>query len=158
MTKEIQELFIRLGLTLSTAESCTGGNISHEITSISGSSNYFLGTVVSYANNVKENILYVSPDDLVRFGAVSKVVALQMVKGIIKVINSDYAVSTTGIAGPQGGSSEKPVGTVWIGVGNKFNQEANKYIFSGNREEVIQKATQQAILDLERFVNKSVET
>lgn len=156
MTSKIQAFFIQNNLTLSTAESCTGGNMAHQITKRSGSSGYFLGTIVSYANEIKSKLLKVAPKDLQRMGAVSETVAIQMVQGIVRATGSDYGVATTGIAGPGGGSDEKPVGTVWIGVGNKQTQIAERYVFEGSREEVIQKATDQALEDLWLFVSENV--
>ncbi len=152
MTTKIQEYFIENELSLSTAESCTGGNIAHQITSLGGSSNYFLGTVVSYANTIKINVLNVRESDIKHYGVVSETVAVQLVQGILNVTNSSYAISTTGIAGPGGGSLDMPVGTVWIGVGNKQIQKANRYFFEGDRLDVIRKSTAQAIHDLEDFV------
>ena len=106
------------GKTMGTAESCTGGYIAHLVTSIHGSSAYFKGTVVSYANDVKENLLSVDPHILQQHGAVSEETVTAMVKGALKILDVDYALATSGIMGPDGGSAEKPVGTVWIAVGN----------------------------------------
>ena len=102
--------------TLSVAESCTGGKIASLITSLPGASNYFYGSVTSYDNSVKHNILGVSNEILTSYGAVSKECAEAMALGVKKALGTDYAISTTGIAGPDGGSADKPVGTVWIGV------------------------------------------
>lgn len=112
----IGELLRNKKVTMATAESCTGGYIAHLITSIAGSSDYFKGSVVSYANEVKVNVLGVNAADLEREGAVSEAVVLQMAEGVRKITGADYAVSTSGVAGPGGGTPEKPVGTVWIGV------------------------------------------
>jgi len=106
-------------LTLSTAESCTGGLIASLITDISGSSDYFEGTIVSYSNDVKIKVLGVDKEALIEYGAVSKQVALQMAKGVAEQLETDIGISTTGIAGPTGGSPEKPVGTIWIGYWSK---------------------------------------
>ena len=154
MSSFIQQVCQKKKITIATAESCTGGNIAHQITSESGSSAYFLGGVVSYANDVKVKVLNVAQSDLDAFGAVSLPVAKQMVQGVIQAFNADFAVSTTGIAGPSGGSIEKPVGTVWIGVGNRDAQKASKYLFSGSRAEIIEKTTQQALLDLVKFIDE----
>lgn len=121
------------GKTLSVAESCTGGLISHLITSIPGSSSYYLGSVTSYANSVKENVLGVSPDAIRKYGAVSSEVAYAMAEGVRKLTGSDYAVATTGIAGPGGGSPEKPVGLVWIGVSSQMGTETYKIQYKGDR-------------------------
>lgn len=121
------------GLTLATAESCTGGLISNLITDIPGSSDYMLGGVVSYANEVKVNELGVSLMDLENVGAVSKEVALQMAKGVALRLGSDVGISTTGIAGPGGGTEEKPVGTVWIGIYTPEQHFAVKAFFTKDR-------------------------
>ncbi len=119
--------------TIATAESCTGGLIANELTDIPGSSDYMLGGIVSYANSVKMNQLHVSEADLNTVGAVSKEVALQMAKGAAERFGSDIGISTTGIAGPGGGSKEKPVGTVWIGYWSRQDHFAIKAHFTKNR-------------------------
>lgn len=113
-----QEL-LRQQKTMATAESCTGGYIAHLITSRRGSSAYYKGSVISYANEVKRDLLNVSPATLETVGAVSEDTVVQMVKGAISGLNTDYALATSGIMGPDGGSDEKPVGTVWIAAGTK---------------------------------------
>ena len=105
-------------LTIGTAESCTGGTIASRLASVSGCSDYYLGSIVSYANEVKQNQLGVDKGDLEKYGAVSQQVVEQMAKGALKALGCDYAVATTGVAGPGGGTPEKPVGTVWIAVAN----------------------------------------
>lgn len=127
--------------TMATAESCTGGYIAHLITSISGSSDYFKGAVVSYANEVKVNELGVNPTDIDNYGAVSQQVVEQMVKGVLTKLNVGYAVATSGIAGPTGGTSEKPVGTVWIAVANKNEVISKKYLFGTDRQINIERAS-----------------
>jgi len=119
MEKVIGKLLSARNETMSTAESCTGGYIAHLITSIPGSSKYFKGSVVSYDNEVKENVLNVSDETLQTFGAVSKETVKEMLKGALDVLKTDYAIAVSGIMGPDGGSAEKPVGTVWIAVGSK---------------------------------------
>ena len=138
--------------TMATAESCTGGYIAHMITSVPGSSNYYKGSVVSYANEVKENILEVKDETLKSVGAVSEETVLQMVKGAIKKLNVDYALATSGIMGPDGGSAEKPVGTVWIGVGNKDKMEAKKFYFRFDRERNIEQTSLTALNILRKFI------
>lgn len=115
LSKVIGDILRKKELMIATAESCTGGYISNAITDIPGSSDYFRGGVNAYSNEVKHKILDVSRDDLEKYGAVSKPVALQMAKGVAQNLNTDIGISTTGIAGPTGGTEEKPVGTVWIG-------------------------------------------
>ncbi|NOU61891.1 competence/damage-inducible protein A [Marinifilum caeruleilacunae] len=122
----IAELLLAKGKTLGTAESCTGGYIAHLITSQAGSSAYFKGSIVSYANEIKENVLGVNSKDLEELGAVSKEVVEQMAEGARRVLNTDYAVATSGIAGPDGGSEEKPVGTVWIALAGDFGVISEK--------------------------------
>lgn len=127
MTEEINmplevsvgELLKKKKLTVSTAESCTGGSIAARLTSIAGSSEYFNGGIVAYSNEVKMNILHVSRETLEKHGAVSEETVVEMVKGAMKALKTDCAVATSGIAGPGGGTPEKPVGTVWIAAGYK---------------------------------------
>ncbi len=125
-----------LGRTCGTAESCTGGGIGSAITAVAGSSAVFMGGVISYDNSVKQNILGVSPETLASVGAVSPETAEQMAVGARKLLKVDYAVSVTGIAGPGGGSAEKPVGLVWFGIATPAGIKTEKQIFPGNRAEV----------------------
>ena len=127
------------GKTLSVAESCTGGLISHLITSIPGSSAYYLGSVTSYANSVKEKALCVKTESLMKHGAVSSEVAYEMAEGVRKLTGSDFSVATTGIAGPGGGSEEKPVGLVWIGVSSQMGTETFKIQYNGDRKRNIER-------------------
>lgn len=129
----VGKLLKEQGKTLTTAESCTGGMIAHKITSVAGSSQYFLGSIVSYANEVKMESLGVSEESIKEFGAVSEEVVKQMVEGARKKLRSDYAVATSGIAGPDGGTEDKPVGTVWIAVATPEITFAKKYRFGHNR-------------------------
>ena len=131
--KVVGELLKSAGKTLSTAESCTGGLIAHKITSVAGSSAYFLGSVVSYANEVKMASLGVKDADLKSFGAVSEPVVRQMAEGVRNNLKTDYGVATSGIAGPDGGTEEKPVGTVWIAVAGPEQTIAKRYQFGHNR-------------------------
>jgi nicotinamide-nucleotide amidase len=121
------------GLWISVAESCTGGYISNAITDIPGSSNYMRGGIIAYDNDVKMNQLDVSIEDLKREGAVSKPVALQMARGVARYLEADIGISTTGIAGPGGGTEDKPVGTIWIGFWSKDQHFALKAYFTDNR-------------------------
>lgn len=122
-------------LTLATAESCTGGLIAHLITNIAGSSEYFLGGIVSYSNESKANLLNVSWDTLNAKGAVSKETVIEMAIGARKKLKADIAVSVSGIAGPGGGTPDKPVGTTWVGLATPSQVEARRFIWHGNREE-----------------------
>lgn len=145
LEKQFGKIFREKGVTMATAESCTGGYIAHLITSVPGSSGYFKGSVVSYANEVKIKVLGVNSNDLDREGAVSEMVVLQMAEGVKKLLGTDYAVSTSGIAGPDGGTPEKPVGTVWIGVATPVKTFARKFVFSFTRERNIVKAAAKAL-------------
>lgn len=142
-----QRLFEK-GLSVGSAESCTGGNIAHTITSIPGSSHYFKGAVVSYANEEKVNILHVSQESLDKFGAVSEVVAQEMALGAQRVLNVDCIIATTGIAGPDGGTEEKPVGTVWICTIYKDKIVTRKYQLGKFREANIVRASNLGMLQL----------
>ncbi len=139
--------------TVSTAESCTGGNIAHKITSVSGGSQYFKGSVVAYDNSIKQNVLQVQELSLIKYGAVSKEVVEQMALGVQKLMQTDYAIATSGIAGPTGGTDEKPVGTTWIGIalpGGKV--QARKYVFGTQREQNIRRATSVALNNLRKLL------
>ncbi len=124
--------------TVSTAESCTGGMIAHKLTSISGSSDYFQGSIVSYANEVKIGSLGVNETDLQTHGAVSESVVRQMAEGVRERLNTDFSVATSGVAGPNGGSEEKPVGTVWISVAGPSRTIAKRFQFGHNRQRNIE--------------------
>jgi nicotinamide-nucleotide amidase len=124
----------RDGETLSVAESCTGGLVSKRITDISGASDVFLGGAVTYANEAKIKMLGVSEETLRKHGAVSEETAIEMSKGIRRVTGSDFGISTTGIAGPTGGSDEKPVGTVYISVDSKYGSAVKKLTLSPMRD------------------------
>lgn len=134
--------------TVATAESCTGGNIAHLITLVAGSSRYYKGSVVSYANEVKEKVLGVRAGDLQQYGAVSEEVVKQMAEGVKRLLKTDYAIATSGIAGPSGGSDEKPVGTVWIAVARERGCVAEKFLFNTTRDNFIERTSNQAILML----------
>ena len=135
-------------LTLATAESCTGGNIAHEITAVAGSSAYFNGSVVAYSNDVKNRLLGVPADVLQEHGAVSQPVIEAMTAGLQQAMNVDCAIATSGIAGPGGATADKPVGTVWIAVRCRDQQHVECAHFSGSRSYIIERATQRALLML----------
>lgn len=139
--------------TIATAESCTGGLIASTITDIAGSSAYMLGGVVSYANEVKINELGVDPGDIETVGAVSKSVALQMAKGVAKKLGADVGISTTGIAGPGGGTPEKPVGTVWIGFYSNEQHFAVKALLTKDRLVNKQRTTVMALEMIRRILS-----
>ncbi len=119
LSRQIGDILYESGLTLSTAESCTGGRIAEAVIAIPGASNYFKGGIVSYTNEIKERLLGVSSQTLEQFTAVSEPVAIEMVKGAIETLQTDFAISATGLAGPGGGTPDIPVGTIWIGYGKK---------------------------------------
>ncbi|WP_370793769.1 CinA family protein [Bacteroides stercorirosoris] len=144
----VGELLRGKKLTLSTAESCTGGSIAALVTSVPGSSAYFNGGIVAYSNEVKMALLHVSAETLEKYGAVSRETVTEMARGAMKALKTDCAVATSGIAGPGGGSREKPVGTVWIAAAYKneivtFRQEGDD-----GRAENVQKAVQNALMML----------
>ncbi len=148
----IGNLLLEKKKTLVCAESCTGGNISRLLTSCEGSSAYFLGGIVAYHNEVKQRHLSVSSDSLHEFGAVSEEVVKQMALGALKNFNSDFALATSGIAGPTGGSEEKPVGTVWIAMAHQGGVEAKKLLFEKHRERNITRASLAALSLLRRHI------
>lgn len=132
---EIGNLLRTRGLKLAAAESCTGGLIGHRITDVAGSSEYFLGSIVAYAYEVKVALLNVSWETLNKYGAVSRETVLDMARGACKQLSSDIAISVSGIAGPGGGMPEKPVGTTWVGLVTPAGEWAKVFHFSGNRTE-----------------------
>lgn len=121
------------GATLCTAESCTGGKIASMITSIPGSSAYYMGSVIAYDNTVKEDLLGVTPETLEKYGAVSRECVEEMAEGARRLLKTDYSVATSGIAGPDGGTREKPVGTIWIAVTSESGTKAQRYNFGTDR-------------------------
>ena len=133
------------GKTLATAESCTGGGIGAALTAVPGSSSVYKGGVISYTNQVKEEVLGVSREVLQRYGAVSLPVAGEMVTGVRKLLKADVAVSVTGLAGPSGDAFDNPVGTVFIGYEDLQRTEVKKFAFSGNREDVRNQAITAAL-------------
>ena len=154
--KEIGELLRSRHLTMGTAESCTGGYIAHLITRVAGSSDYFCGGVVSYSNEVKHHVLGVSEDSLAQYGAVSRPVVEQMALGAIRVLGCDCAVATSGIAGPGGGTPEKPVGTVWIAAALKDMVVSECCHFGTEREDNIRLAANTALRMLQQLLIKYV--
>jgi nicotinamide-nucleotide amidase len=141
--------------TMATAESCTGGYIAHLITSIPGSSNYFKGSVVSYDNEVKEKMLNVSHRTLETSGAVSEETVIQMIKGALQNLKTDFAIATSGIMGPDGGTSEKPVGTVWIAVGNREKVRTHVFHFRFDRQRNIELTAHNGLNMLRKFISEA---
>ena len=138
--------------TLATAESCTGGYIAHLITSLAGSSAYFNGGVVVYSNEMKNKLLHVQTQTLESYGAVSRETVEEMAKNTLSICQTDYSIAVSGIAGPSGGSQEKPVGTVWIAVANKNHVNSQCFSFGNGRERVIRQAAIRGLLMLYMFM------
>lgn len=124
----------RRGWTLAVAESCTGGLLGYGITKVPGSSSYFLGGIISYSNQAKESLLGVSAETLAQHGAVSQETALAMAAGACRALGADVGISITGIAGPSGGTQDKPVGLTWIGVHSPRGAHAERFVFPGDRQ------------------------
>ena len=152
LEKVVGKLLLAKNKTMSTAESCTGGYIAHLITSHPGSSKYFKGSVVSYDNEVKENVLHVANETLQTVGAVSEETVKEMLKGALGILRTDYAIAVSGIMGPDGGSVEKPVGTVWIAVGNTTNQQTLKLNLRFDRMRNIQVTAMMALNLLRKII------
>jgi nicotinamide-nucleotide amidase len=144
------------GKTVSAAESCTGGAISALFTGISGSSEFYLGSVTSYANSVKTGVLGVPEDIISAHGAVSSECVAAMAEGVRKLTGSDFSVATSGIAGPGGGSEEKPVGLVWIGVSSQMGTETVKMTFRGDRKRNIERFASSALDTLRKKIEKEL--
>ena len=141
----VHNILIQRGQTLAVAESCTGGVIASKFTAQAGASAYFLCGVVSYSNESKNKVLGVEMSDIAQYGAVSEQVAIAMAKGVLGVSGANFAISTTGIAGPSGGSAEKPVGTVWIGIATPERCFAVLKNCGTDRSQIISRATAYAI-------------
>ncbi len=141
----VGELLVQRRMTLAVAESCTGGLICHRITNVAGSSSYFLGGVIAYANEAKLKVLGVRQETLDTYGAVSAETVLQMASGVRLTLGADIGISTSGIAGPTGGTPEKPVGTTWIGFSAADGEVASHFLFKGERLPVKQQAAEAAL-------------
>lgn len=152
LEKALGDLLLKVNGTLALAESCTGGQVAQAITAVPGASVYFKGGIVAYANEVKSIHLGVKAATLEAHGAVSEQVAMEMAEGAAKALDSKYAISTTGIAGPDGGSEEKPVGTVWVGIKTPESLSARRFQLFGQRKEVVQRATRTALNQLRRTI------
>ncbi len=141
----IGHALLEMGQTLATAESCSGGLIAHRVTNVSGASAYFLGGVVTYSNKAKIELLGVMEADLTYYGAVSAAVAQQMAEGARTRFGADWGIGVTGIAGPSGGTPEKPVGLVYIGVAGPEETMVKRNEFSGGRIEIKEQTAQRAL-------------
>ncbi|RMG77629.1 MAG: CinA family protein [Chloroflexi bacterium] len=146
LEQQIGEVLKRRQLTLCTAESCTGGLIASCITDVAGSSAYMLGGVVAYANEIKQQLLHVRIETLRAYGAVSEQTAIEMAQGALSLFHADYALSVTGIAGPGGGTPEKPVGLTYIGLaGRDGTLQVERYVWQGDRQANKQQSVQAAL-------------
>ena len=154
LEKQTGELLSQLGWTVAVAESCTGGLLGHRITNVSGSSAYFQGGVISYSSEAKEQILGVPHEILVKHGTVSKETALAMAQGARRLFGTDIALSLTGIAGPTGGTPEKPVGLVYIALAAEGVDLWEKHIWQGEREENKRQSTEAALQLLLRYLTR----
>lgn len=153
LSRQIQEALYNHNETLGTAESCTGGRIAEAIISVPGASQYFKGGIVSYTNEVKENLLHVSAQVLAEQTAVCEEVAREMVIGACDALNCDYAISATGVAGPGGGTAEIPVGTIWLGYGAKDDVRTFKLTEDFGRDINLEIATNKALRLFLEYVN-----
>lgn len=146
----VGDLLTETKATVATAESCTGGFLAHLITSVPGSSRYYQGSILAYDNRIKQNVLGVKPETLSKYGAVSEPTVTEMAAGARKLLETDYALATSGIAGPDGGTDEKPVGTVWIALAHPDGVYSKKFLFHGGRQQVIERAATSALELLRR--------
>jgi PncC family amidohydrolase len=142
---QIGEILRRRDWRLATAESCTGGLIGHKITNIPGCSDYYLGGVIAYANEVKINQLGVSAETLEKHGAVSQETVIEMARGVCERYHAEVGLSVSGIAGPGGGTQEKPIGLIWIGLSTPVIEASWQYTWRGNRQEIKEQAADQAL-------------
>jgi len=152
LEKSIGDLLLERKLSIGTAESCTGGYLAHLITSVPGSSAYFKGSIIAYSNEIKENTLGVKNETLQQFGAVSEQTVTEMISGALSILKTDIAIAISGVAGPGGGSEEKPVGTVFIGIGDKNKTIVKKLSFTNHRDRNIQVSGVVALVMLRKFL------
>lgn len=157
ISRQIGDLLYASGLTVGTAESCTGGRIAESVIAIPGASNYFKGGIISYTNEIKEKLLGVDHDVLETQTAVCEEVAREMVIGAIKALDVDYAISATGIAGPGGGTKEIPVGTIWLGYGSKDDVRTFKLTEDFGRDINLAIATNKAMRLFLDFLNETLK-
>lgn len=148
----VARLLVKHKLFVGTAESCTGGYLAHLFTARPGSSTTFKGSIVSYANEAKENVLGVQHNTIITRGAVSEETVSEMLTGVINTLNVDYAIATSGIMGPDGGTQQKPVGTVWIGVANRKKMKIAKHFFRFDRKRNIELTANTALNMLRKFI------
>ena len=158
LEEQIGSLLRKHGKTISMAESCTGGFISHRITNVPGSSNYYDCSVIAYSNQSKITILHVSPETLKKFGAVSRQTAIEMARGIKQISGSDLGLAVTGIAGPGGGTPEKPVGLVYICLASDESVVCEEFRFKGKREEIKFQASEAALEMVKKYFQAMSES
>ena len=155
---ELQTLLRSNNQTITTAESCTGGLVASMITKISGSSDIFNGSIVTYSNKIKNQELNVKNETLEKYGAVSCEVVNEMLNGVISKFDANFAIAISGIAGPNGGTKNKPVGTVVIGISDSNNHKiVNIYNFKGSREDIQIQAAKVALREIYKFVQNSLD-
>lgn len=155
LSQEIGDLLRQKGLTLGTVESATGGLISHAITNIAGSSDYFQGSVTSYSNEIKMKLIGVSAGTLEKYGAVSAEVAEEMAAGGRKMLGVDICIADTGIAGPGGATEGKPVGLFYLGLADSRGALSRRHLFSGDREQNKQNAAEAALMWLREYLTSA---
>jgi len=155
LADDVGELLRSRRLTISVAESCTGGKLGDMLTDVSGSSDYFLGGVISYSNRAKNELLGVDKELLALKGAVSDEVAREMVAGVRRSLHSDIGIAVTGIAGPLGGSPEKPVGLVYIAVGSEKNSISERNVFKGSRTSIKTQSANRALEMVREFLARA---
>lgn len=153
----VAALLKKQAYTIATAESCTGGNIARKLTSIPGASKYFKGSIVAYCNDIKNEVLGVSRSNLIDFGAVSKEVVEEMALNVKSKLKADFGVATSGVAGPDGGTVEKPVGTVWVAIASPNGVFSIKYSLGKNRERTVTRSTALALDLIRKEINNIVE-
>ncbi|WP_432734729.1 CinA family protein [Maridesulfovibrio sp. FT414] len=151
----IGEILVKKGWTLGTAESCTGGLVAATLTDFSGSSAWFSGAVVAYSNEIKMSLLHVPEEAIMEHGAVSEATVRAMAEGVCRTLGTDAGVSLSGIAGPTGGTPDKPVGTVWMGWHVHGKTHAECFLFSGNRMEVKQQSLEKALEHLLNYLKQA---
>lgn len=152
LEQTVGNMLLEQNLSIGTAESCTGGYLAHLITSVAGSSAYFKGSIISYANEVKQELLGVKPETLQQFGAVSEQTVSEMLDGALTQLRTDIAIAISGVAGPAGGTQEKPVGTVFIGIGTKDKKVIKMMSFTVHRDRNIQLSAVLALVMLRKFL------
>ena len=155
ISSAIGKLLKQKGAMLATAESCTGGLIGNFITEVSGSSAYYKGGIIAYSNELKERLLGVRHETLEQYGAVSEETAVEMARGCLAATGADYAIATTGISGPTGGTDEKPRGLVYIAIASRTEVVCNRYVFTTTRQQHQQRTANQALFDLYKLLNSN---